>query len=111
MKDGSDKNPPSEKGEFGLDRRLFFRISAGTLAAALLLNVERRRRSATPHINGKISILPSCTGCTGCAPVCPTNAIRVMPGGISISDEDCVSCGYCISACPVSGLRINREGG
>jgi len=110
------KNEPSEPttagggGETaGVERRTVFRYAAGALVGLFLVNVGRRRFTATRYPADTATVLPECTGCTGCVASCPTAAIFVAPGGIAIREKDCVRCGYCMSVCPAGGIRVNRE--
>ncbi|NLX84666.1 MAG: Fe-S cluster protein [Synergistaceae bacterium] len=51
----------------------------------------------------------ACQGCVNCIRVCPTEAIRVVKGEISIIDELCVDCGECLRACGRSALGIYED--
>ncbi len=41
----------------------------------------------------------ACQGCVNCIRVCPTEAIRVVDGEISIIEELCIDCGECLRSC------------
>ena len=51
----------------------------------------------------------ACQGCVNCIRVCPTEAIRVVKGEISIIDELCIDCGECLRACGRSALGIYED--
>ena len=51
----------------------------------------------------------ACQGCVNCIRVCPTEAIRVVRGEISIIDELCIDCGECLRACGRSALGICED--
>ena len=40
-----------------------------------------------------------CDGCLACMRVCPTQAIRVRDGRVSVRQELCIDCGSCLTAC------------
>lgn len=44
-----------------------------------------------------------CTGCSLCVDVCPVNAITIIDGKATISNE-CTLCGVCIDVCPQHAL-------
>jgi len=45
-----------------------------------------------------------CTGRLACLRVCPTDAIRVRKGKVSINPPLCIDCGNCIVACPEGAI-------
>lgn len=51
----------------------------------------------------------ACQGCVNCIRVCPTEAIRVVDGGISIIEELCIDCGECLRSCCRSALDIYED--
>ena len=96
-------------------RRRFLRIALGATVvggagARLLYEVVR---GEAPHDAERpaepVTVLDACLGCLGCAILCPTGAIAIVPGGISIDAPKCTRCGYCLAACPVNGVRVNGE--
>ncbi|TWH46501.1 NADH-quinone oxidoreductase subunit NuoB [Sporomusa sp. KB1] len=54
-----------------------------------------------PRFRGEVvaNSSASCQDCQKCAAVCPTKAIRVIPGSISIDQKACVFCGLCVENC------------
>jgi ferredoxin len=46
-----------------------------------------------------------CTGCGICLDVCPVEAIVVVNGTATISD-DCTGCGACVAKCPNGALSL-----
>lgn len=50
----------------------------------------------------KISPMSSCTTCID---ECPTEAIRVVNGEITISNHPCTICGVCTTVCPVQAIK------
>ncbi len=69
-------------------------MAAGASAGALVARAVYEQVEESNGASHAVDVLPACVGCTGCVPVCPTAAIVVRPGGISIVDDDCISCGY-----------------
>lgn len=51
----------------------------------------------------------ACQGCVNCIRVCPTEAIRVVNGEISIIEELCIDCGECLRSCTRSALGIYED--
>ena len=51
----------------------------------------------------------ACQGCVNCIRVCPTEAIRIVDGEISILEELCIDCGECLRSCHRQALG-NRGG-
>ncbi|WP_187145991.1 4Fe-4S binding protein [Ignicoccus hospitalis] len=44
--------------------------------------------------------------CRMCKSVCPSNAIRLKEGRVSIDPDKCTSCGLCVAACPLYSLDM-----
>ncbi|NPA85368.1 MAG: 4Fe-4S dicluster domain-containing protein [Crenarchaeota archaeon] len=44
--------------------------------------------------------------CVQCKLVCPTDAIRLKAGRVSIDPDKCISCGLCVAACPLYSLDM-----
>lgn len=51
----------------------------------------------------------TCQGCVNCIRVCPTEAIRVVDGEISIIAELCIDCGECLRSCSRKALGIDED--
>jgi pyruvate formate lyase activating enzyme len=47
-----------------------------------------------------------CIACGDCATVCPQQALRLTPDGVSIDDALCTRCGKCAIACPTLALEM-----
>ena len=50
-----------------------------------------------------------CKGTLACMRVCPTQAIRVRDGKVSIHPRECIFCGTCIRACPEGAIRPRTD--
>ena len=50
--------------------------------------------------------IDDCIGCTRCMRVCPTEAIRIVDGKVTLVDNQCVNCGACLNACHVQAFNI-----
>lgn len=48
-------------------------------------------------------------GCTACSNVCPSEAIKLTPGGPRIDLGGCIFCGECSAACPENAIRFSRD--
>ncbi len=58
-----------------------------------------------------VEVFPKrCKGTLACMRVCPTDAIRVRNGKVSIKDELCIDCGDCIVACPEGAIQACTDG-
>ncbi len=53
----------------------------------------------------KIS-LAACQGCVNCIKSCPTEAIRVINGEVTILSDLCIECGECIRTCNKKALKL-----
>lgn len=51
----------------------------------------------------------ACQGCVNCIRVCPTEAIRIVDGEISIISELCIDCGECLRSCHRQALGIEED--
>lgn len=52
---------------------------------------------------------PACHGCVNCIKSCPTEAIRVIDGTITIIKDLCVDCGECLRACERKALGLDDD--
>ena len=48
-----------------------------------------------------------CCRCGTCVGVCPTNAIQINLGAVSVFPEKCVDCGLCNAVCPAEGYELS----
>ena len=48
-----------------------------------------------------------CCRCGTCVGVCPTNAIQITLGAVSVSPEKCIDCGLCNAVCPAKGYELS----
>lgn len=92
-----------------INRRDFFRTLFSVTAVTGLAVSGVRWKISKEKPGQKIQVTDNCVGCTGCIVICPTSAIRVVGGGIAVSEDDCVSCGYCQAGCAVDGIRVLQE--
>ncbi len=51
----------------------------------------------------------ACQGCVNCIKICPTEAIRVVDGEISIIAELCIDCGECLRSCSRKALGVDED--
>lgn len=51
----------------------------------------------------------ACQGCVNCIRSCPTEAIRVVDGEISILSELCIDCGECLRSCGRNALSVHED--
>lgn len=51
----------------------------------------------------------ACHGCVNCIKSCPTEAIRVIDGSITIIKDLCVDCGECLRACQRKALGLDDD--
>jgi ferredoxin len=90
-------------------RRKLLAWFASLVAGGALLRRGVQGGIGTPQPAIRVEVTQRCVGCTACAIVCPTDAIRITPGGIRVVQEDCISCGYCQAGCTVDGIRVLAE--
>lgn len=45
-----------------------------------------------------------CVACMKCVRVCPTQALRIRNGRVTMDEDRCIDCGKCISACKYGAL-------
>jgi len=63
-------------------------------------------------IKGRLVALPENTFrcasplCNQCKLVCPTGAIKLKDGRVSVDPDKCVSCGLCVAVCPLYSLDM-----
>lgn len=63
---------------------------------------------ALPHL----TVDEACTACGGCVAICPTNALHLDDGALSLSPVDCVACDECVRICPEGAIHPgNRQPG
>jgi Na+-translocating ferredoxin:NAD+ oxidoreductase RNF subunit RnfB len=51
----------------------------------------------------------TCHGCVNCIKSCPTEAIRVINGSITIIKDLCIDCGECLRACARKALGLDDD--
>ncbi len=51
----------------------------------------------------------ACHGCVNCIKSCPTEAIRVIDGSITIIKDLCIDCGECLRACERKALGLDDD--
>ena len=51
----------------------------------------------------------ACHGCVNCIKSCPTEALRVIDGSITIIKDLCVDCGECMRACERKALGLDDD--
>jgi formate hydrogenlyase subunit 6/NADH:ubiquinone oxidoreductase subunit I len=70
----------------------------------------KKSENSTSTLNKKSIIdLPKvntelCIGCGACVNVCPMNAITVVNGKATISEDKCRNCRICQRTCPVEAI-------
>ena len=47
-----------------------------------------------------------CIGCRSCVDVCPQQALKLTPDGISPTEHPCILCGKCTEECPTTALEM-----
>ncbi|HNR93792.1 MAG TPA: 4Fe-4S binding protein [Kiritimatiellia bacterium] len=63
-----------------------------------------------PHFTGRPVISGDCcNGCGDCAKVCPTGAIAVADGKISLDTGLCIFCGKCEKACSKDAIKFGND--
>lgn len=65
--------------------------------------IDGQGYAARPHV------APHCDGCGLCAAACPTGALRVDEGNVSLQAEGCTSCGACVPACPPAAVVLSPQ--
>ncbi len=72
--------------------------------------------SSTPAVKGLVIDPQRCTGCGICEKVCPTEAIRRLPGTDrklpprSIISNMCLNCYRCAAVCPTAAISYTDRG-
>jgi ferredoxin-type protein NapG len=107
------------------DRRDFLRQSIGKWGEKLLEQAEERmvhqKYFRPPGALPEVAFLTACTRCGACAPVCPADAIVMLPprAGLAAGTphleprlQPCTVCADmpCVAACPTGALTL-PEGG
>jgi len=49
------------------------------------------------------------SGCTVCVDICPTHAIKLENGRLSVYPEFCIFCSACQKVCPKEAVKVNRN--
>ena len=49
------------------------------------------------------------SGCTVCVDICPTHAIKLENGRLSVYPEFCIFCSACQKVCPKEAVKVNRD--
>jgi len=49
------------------------------------------------------------SGCTVCVDICPTGAIKLESGRLSVYPEFCIFCSACQKVCPKEAVKVNRN--
>lgn len=49
------------------------------------------------------------SGCTVCVDICPTHAIKLEKGRLSVYPEFCIFCSACQKVCPKEAVKVNRD--
>ena len=64
--------------------------------------------------SGRIAVNQDlCTVCGACSRICPSEALILKEGKISVSKEsylDCFACGHCMMACPTDAISVSGRG-
>jgi Fe-S-cluster-containing hydrogenase component 2 len=50
-----------------------------------------------------------CNGCLACMRICPTAAIRVRHGTVSVRRDLCIDCGSCLKTCPAGAFTATTR--
>jgi len=50
-----------------------------------------------------------CAGCANCIQSCPTEAMRVIDGCVTIIEDLCIDCGECMRKCPHKAIVMNED--
>ena len=107
------------------DRRDFLRQSIGKWGEKLLEQAEERmvhqKYFRPPGALPEVAFLTACTRCGACAPVCPADAIVMLPprAGLAAGTphlepklQPCTVCADmpCVAACPTGALTLPEHG-
>lgn len=74
------------------------------MASARATLLASAARPALPTLEAT----PDCTACGGCVRACPTEALSLADGTLTVSPTDCVACGECVRICPEDALRLGE---
>lgn len=62
------------------------------------------------HFQGRPEIVSEkCCACGKCTAICPTDAVTVAPGAVSIDTGKCIFCGKCAAICSGQAIKYGRE--
>lgn len=107
------------------DRRDFLRQSIGKWGEKLLEQAEERvvqeKYFRPPGALPEVGFLAACTRCGACAPVCPPQAIVLLPPSAGLAAgtphlnpryQPCTVCADmpCVAACPTGALTLPSNG-
>lgn len=68
--------------------------------------IDKATEEAIQSRKRKLLIEEWCLGCGICSAKCPTGALTVADGRITVDSNKCILCGYCGAACPEFALKI-----
>ena len=91
-------------------------IGCDTCMAACITTHMAEGLDAQPRLHisrrGKITAPVTCQHCENapCAAVCPTDAVRVSAGGVSVTADLCNGCEACVHACPFGVMALSSDG-
>lgn len=63
-----------------------------------------RRYSRLPYVFN--DICEARRGCSKCIDICPTKALHVTDGVVTVTEADCTVCGMCAAVCPVGAVQM-----
>lgn len=91
-------------------------IGCDTCMAACITTHMAEGMDAQPRLQisrkGKVTVPVTCRHCENapCAAVCPTDAIRVNAGSVTVTEALCNGCEACILACPFGVMGLSSDG-
>lgn len=54
----------------------------------------------------QLEVSQACTACGGCVSICPTDALTLEDGALSVSPTACVACAECVRICPEQAISL-----